>query len=48
MLLATTSYEPLVLNHVLHIPHITKNVFTVSKLIVDNNVIVEFLKRVVK
>lgn len=43
-LFATISYESLVLNHILHIPHITKNLLSVSKLITDNNVTIEFLE----
>lgn len=44
VLLATTSHELLVLNNVLHVPCITKNLLSVSKLIADDNVITEFLE----
>lgn len=35
--------EPLLLNHVLHVPRITKNLLSVSQLLIANNVIVEFI-----
>lgn len=37
------SHEPLLLNHVLHVPHIAKNLLRRSQLLTDNNVIVEFV-----
>lgn len=43
VLLATYSHKPLLLNHVLHVPHITKNLLSVSQLLTDNNVLVEFV-----
>ena len=43
VLLATYSHKPLLLNHVLHVHHITKNLLSVSQLLTDNNVLVEFV-----
>jgi hypothetical protein len=37
-----TSTKPLKLEHVLHVPTMTKNLISVSKLISDNDVIIEF------
>ncbi|KAJ4768699.1 hypothetical protein LUZ62_079074 [Rhynchospora pubera] len=37
-----TADRPLKLTNVLHVPHITKNLLSVSQLIKDNNVLVEF------
>jgi Reverse transcriptase (RNA-dependent DNA polymerase)/gag-polypeptide of LTR copia-type/GAG-pre-integrase domain len=37
-----TSFRPLVLTKLLHVPDIKKNLLSVSQLILDNNVIVEF------
>ena len=45
-LLATTTNKPLCLNHVLHVQNIKKNLLSVSKLLVDNNVTLEFFKNV--
>lgn len=42
VLLSTISATPLYLNNVLHVPAITKNLLSVSKLLVDNNVLIEF------
>ncbi|XP_052291664.1 uncharacterized protein LOC127900554 [Citrus sinensis] len=42
VLLATTTNKPLCLNRVLHVPNIKKNLLSVSKLLVDNNVTLEF------
>ena len=44
VLLNTTTHEPLLLNYVLHVPQITKNLLSVSKLLADNNVTIEFLE----
>ena len=41
--LTTNTFEPLSLNHVLHVPKITKNLLSVSKLLADNNVTLEFV-----
>ena len=46
VLLATTTNKPLCLNHVLHVPHIKKNLLSVSKLLIDNNVTLEFFENV--
>lgn len=43
-MLATLSHEPLLLNHVLLVPYIAKNLLSVSQLLANNNVIVEFLE----
>lgn len=43
VLLDTPSSKPLLLNHVLHVPNITKNLLSISKLLADNSVTVEFL-----
>lgn len=43
VLLATLSHKPLLLNHVLHVPHVTKNLLSVSQLLTDNKVLVEFV-----
>ncbi|KAH9689176.1 retrovirus-related pol polyprotein from transposon RE1 [Citrus sinensis] len=42
----TLSTEPIYLNHVLHVPAITKNLISVSKLLADNNVFIEFYNHV--
>ena len=39
----TLTTEPLLLNNILHVPNITKNLLSVSQLLADNNVIVEFV-----
>ena len=44
MLLSTTTHEPLIPSHVLNVPQITKNLLSVSKLLADNNVTIEFLE----
>ena len=44
VLLATTAHEPLLLSHVLYVPQITKNLLSVSKLLADNNVTIDFLE----
>ena len=36
--LTINTFEPLFLNHVLHVPKITKNLLSVSKLLANNNV----------
>ncbi|KAH9651466.1 Integrase catalytic domain-containing protein [Citrus sinensis] len=41
--LATNTFESLFLNHVLHVPKITKNLLSVSKLLANNNVTLEFV-----
>lgn len=41
--LTRLAHEPLLLNHVLHVPRITKNLLSVSQLLIANNVIVEFI-----
>ena len=41
--LATNTLISLTLNHVLYVPKITKNLISVSKLLVDNNVTIEFV-----
>ncbi|XP_024046667.1 uncharacterized protein LOC112101007 [Citrus clementina] len=41
--LTTNTFESLFLNHVLHVPKITKNLLSVSKLLADNNVTLEFV-----
>lgn len=33
----------IMLHHVLHVAHITKNLLSISKLLTDNNVVVEFV-----
>ncbi|KAH9703865.1 hypothetical protein KPL70_011249 [Citrus sinensis] len=38
----TLSTTPIYLNHVLHVPTITKNLISVSRLLADNNVFIEF------
>ena len=42
----TMTTIPIYLNHVLHVPTITKNIITVSKLHADNNVFIEFYNHV--
>ncbi|KAH9661600.1 retrovirus-related pol polyprotein from transposon RE1 [Citrus sinensis] len=42
----TLSTKPIYLNHVLHVPSITKNLISVSKLLADNNVFIEFYNHV--
>ena len=42
-LLDTSTSEPLLLNHVLHVPYITKIFLNISKLLADNPITVEFL-----
>lgn len=37
-----TNKKPLNLNEVLCVPNITKNLLSISKLVADNNIIVEF------
>jgi hypothetical protein len=37
-----TSSTPLIHNNVLHVPHISKPLLSISKLLVDNHVYVEF------
>ena len=44
VLLATATHEPLLLNHALYVPQITKNLLSVSKLLADNDVTIGFLK----
>ena len=39
----TLTSEHLLLNHVLHVPNITKNLLSISQLLTDDNVIVEFV-----
>ncbi|KAH9658686.1 protein kinase domain-containing protein [Citrus sinensis] len=46
VLLVITRNKPLCLNHVLHVPNIKKNLLSVSKLLVDNNVTLEFFENV--
>ncbi|KAH9744437.1 retrovirus-related pol polyprotein from transposon RE2 [Citrus sinensis] len=41
--LDTLTTEPLLLKNILHVPNITKNLLSVSQLLADNNVIVEFV-----
>lgn len=41
--LVTNTFESLFLSHVLHVPKITKNSLSVSKLLADNNVTLEFV-----
>ena len=40
---ATNTFESLFLNYVLHVPKLTKNLLSVSKLLADNNVTLEFV-----
>ncbi|KAH9685572.1 retrovirus-related pol polyprotein from transposon RE1 [Citrus sinensis] len=42
----TLTTTPIYLNHVLHVPTITKNLIRVSKLFADNNVFIEFYNHV--
>ncbi|KAH9770188.1 reverse transcriptase Ty1/copia-type domain-containing protein [Citrus sinensis] len=42
----TLSAKPIYLNNVLHVPTITKNLISVSKLLADNNVFIEFYNHV--
>ena len=42
-MLNTSNSQSLFLNHVLHVPFITKNLLSISKLLADNPVTVEFL-----
>lgn len=35
--------KPLLLNHILHVPYISKSLLSISKLLTDNPIIVEFL-----
>lgn len=44
VLLTTIMHEPLCFKYVLHVPNITKNLLSISQLLSDNNVIVEFFK----
>ena len=44
VLLATATHEPLLLNHVPYVPQITKNLLSVSKLLADNDITINFLK----
>lgn len=37
-----TSHQPILLNNVLHVPAITKNLISISKLLQDNDLIIEF------
>ncbi|KAH9671717.1 reverse transcriptase Ty1/copia-type domain-containing protein [Citrus sinensis] len=41
--LTINTFEPFSLNHVLHVPKITKNLLSVSKLLADNNVTLKFV-----
>ncbi|KAK9184805.1 hypothetical protein WN943_025156 [Citrus x changshan-huyou] len=43
VVLNTSNSQSLFLNHVLHVPFITKNLLSISKLLADNPVTVEFL-----
>ena len=43
VVLNTSTSQSLFLSHVLHVPFITKNLLSISKLLADNPVIVEFL-----
>ena len=43
VMVTTSSTTPLYLHNVLHVPTITKNLLSVSKLLADNNVLIEFL-----
>ena len=42
-LLDTSTSKPLLLNHVRHVPYITKNLLNISKLLADNPITIEFL-----
>ncbi|KAH9680638.1 retrovirus-related pol polyprotein from transposon RE1 [Citrus sinensis] len=42
-MLTTSTSKPLLLNHVIYVPNITKNLLSISKLVADNFVVVEFL-----
>ena len=42
--LTTLAATSIYLNHILHVPAITKNLLSVSKLLADNDVVVEFYK----
>lgn len=44
ILLTTIKYEPLCFKYVLYVLNITKNLLSISQLLSDNNVIVEFFK----
>lgn len=43
LLIVTLTNESLLLNHVLHVPHITKNLLSISQVLANNDVIVEFV-----
>lgn len=43
-MLTTITHEPLCFKYVLHVPNITKKLLSISQLLSDNNVIVEFFK----
>lgn len=43
VMLATLTSESLLLKIVLYVPHIKKNLLSISKLLTDNNVVIEFV-----